>query len=137
MDGLELRVDDRGLGNRGNVVPVDERAQVLEQRSDVFRRRWHIAGADGVVVVATDPVLRLADGAGDVGVDGEAQQRPVDVFDVSNFEWLGVGAEFDGSFHRFDIAECFRSAEIALPLVRLVGGASKTLVGDVDALDPR
>jgi hypothetical protein len=95
-------------------------------------RSWR----DGVVVVATDPALRLADDAGDVGGDGEAQQRAVDVFDVGNFEWLAVGAEFDRTFHRFDIADDFRSAVISM-LVRLVGGASKALVRDVDALDPR
>lgn len=60
----------------------------------------------------------------------------MDVFDIGDSEWLAVGAEPGSSFQRFDIAEDVRSAVVQLPLVRLVGGASGALVGDVDALDP-
>jgi hypothetical protein len=59
------------------------------------------------------------------------------VFDVRNCEPLGVRAEFDRSLHSFDIAEDFHGTLIALPFVRLVGGASKALVRNVDALDSR
>ena len=86
MDGLELSVGDRGLSDWRDVVAVDERGQVPEQGSDVFGRRWHVAGADGVIVVATDPVLLVADDAVDVGVGGGAQKRPLNVLDVGRFE---------------------------------------------------
>jgi hypothetical protein len=40
VNGLELGVDDGGLGHSGEAVVVDEGAEILEQALDVVRRRW-------------------------------------------------------------------------------------------------
>ena len=60
MDGLELCVRDRGLGDCGKLVGVAEGAQVVEEPRDVLGRRGNVRGRAGVVVAAADPVLGLA-----------------------------------------------------------------------------
>ena len=61
VDGLELGVGDGGLDQRWEMVAVAELAQVGEELRHVLGRRRDEVGAAGVVVVAADPVLHVAD----------------------------------------------------------------------------
>jgi len=79
-------VRERGLGDRREIVALHEAAEVPEQRRNVLVGRRDVVGADRVVVVAADPVLLVADRAGDAPVVGVVKQRAVDVEQVIDGE---------------------------------------------------
>ncbi len=137
MDRLELGVGGRGLDDRGEIGAVDECAQVRKQWPNTLVRRRDVGRSNGVVVVATDPVLCLAHDAGDVGILGEAQQYSVDVLDVGRRERIAGCAELDRQLHRFDVSEDFGGASVLLSTVGLVDSTGESLMRQMDAFDPR
>jgi hypothetical protein len=61
----------------------------------------------------------------------------VNVFEVGNIEGHPGRAEIDRSNHRLDVSQDFGGAVVAQSSVRLIGGTRKSLMRQVDALDPR
>ena len=65
MDRLELRMGDRRLDDRRQIVTSDEAAEVIEQVRHELGRRRDERRFERVVSIAADPVLALAQDAGD------------------------------------------------------------------------
>jgi hypothetical protein len=105
VDGLELRVGDGGVDHGGEVRSVHERDQVAHEVLHPLGRGRDEVGAAGVERVAADPVLAVAEFAGDLGRGRREHQAAVDVEDVLQPEWLRRGAEGDRVLHRGDVAE--------------------------------
>ena len=61
VNGLELRVGDRGLSDRGDILALDELAEVDEQRAHPLFRRRDKFGSKRRVVAAADPALFRSD----------------------------------------------------------------------------
>jgi hypothetical protein len=66
VDGLELGVRDRGLGDRGQCLARAEGGQVFDQARYEFGRRRHEYRRAGVVVASPDPVLLLPQSSGEL-----------------------------------------------------------------------
>jgi hypothetical protein len=47
VDGLELGVDDRGVGERRSVFAIGEGHEVVHQVADAIGRRWDVEGVPG------------------------------------------------------------------------------------------
>ena len=62
-------------------------------------------GAAGVVGVTADPVLLVAQLAGDLGRGRREHEQAMDLEDVLQPEGLRAGADGDGVLHRDDVAE--------------------------------
>ena len=135
VDGLELRVGDRGLDDGREVRPVHERDQVVHEALHVLGRGRDEVGAAGVVGVPANPVLALAELAGDLRRGRREHEVAVDLEDVLEPERLRAGAEGDGVLHGDDVAEDGPGGLVAG--VGLLGlRARQAALGEDEPLDP-
>ncbi len=105
VDRLELCVGDRRLDDGREVAAVHERDQIVHEVLHVLWRGRNEVGAAGVVGVPADPVLVLAEPAGDLWRGRREHQVAVDLEDVPKPEGPRAGAEGDGVLHGDDVAE--------------------------------
>ena len=65
-----------------------------------------------MIVTASDPVLTIANDAGNV-IEGEAKEGPMDVLDVADANWISPGPEPDGLFHGAHVGKDLSGTAVA------------------------
>ena len=105
MDGLELRMDERRLNDRWQLVVVDRPAEIRKQARNFVWRRWDEVGAAWVVIVASDPVLNGPHLACDGSVDIPRHQGSMDGIEFRDVHNLLCCSSLDGEFHCVDVGQ--------------------------------
>ena len=135
VDRLELRVRERGLSQRRQIVGVQEGAEVLEQRwHRLVRWRNELRDAGRL---SSDPVLLLPHDTGPFRVVAVLHEHAVDGQHVVQVERARLDGELDGRLHRGDVAEHGFGGDVGKRDARLLGRlvAHQPAVPDGQPLD--
>jgi hypothetical protein len=137
MDRLELGVRDGGLQRRGEVVAVEEGAQVRQEVGDPPFGRRDERRDPRVVVVASDPVLAVTDDSGDSPRRRRLQQRVVDGDEIVDGQGASLTSQRDRVLHGGEVSEHVRGSSVALVVGGLTErGTGEALVRQRETLDP-
>src|SRR5674476_1286972 len=99
VDGLELRVRDRRLGDSRYVRSIEEGHQIVEQPDDLPGWRRNVDRVTRVVESPADPVLHRAHGSGLLRTGALRHQDPVELREVLARESGLLIADRDGGLH--------------------------------------
>ena len=139
MDGLELRVGDCRLCDRGEVIGVAEDAEVVHKISDELGRRRNVVSGAWVVVAAADPVLNLPEAA-PVRLEKRAgKQTSMNLQEHVDRDLLVRSDPLHAVEHRVDVPEHLRGSHIRGWLAHRTDGLSpqEPARTDLQALDTR
>lgn len=105
VDGLELGVSHRGLGDGWQIVEVHERDEIFEEIADAALRRGDEGGVDGTQPSSTDPILVAANDTCTSLFGGSFEESAMDVKEIVDADALFSGTEVDCLLHGAHVAE--------------------------------
>ena len=120
VDGLELGVSYRGLGDGGQVIEVHERCEIVEQVAYPVLGRGDERGVGGTQPASADPVLIAANDTRVSGLGRPFKERVVDGEEIVDAESLPASTKVYRLFHGTHVAE--HGSGGTVPGERLVGG---------------
>ena len=96
---------DGRLHDGGEINPVHECGQIIDQLRDMLGRRRHEVGAARIEGISADPVLPVPELSGDAWGAGRFHEHAVEREDVACPERFLLRAESHRFFHRGDISK--------------------------------